>query len=294
MFHFKNSIVERLNWPSQFQNNRNIDVKRDDLIHPIVSGNKWRKLHKTVDFIKREGLQTIATFGGAFSNHLLATAYVGHTYQLQTHGIVRGDEFPSLNSYLSLCKQYGMTLHFISRESYANKTAIDYPFLPGNTFIIPEGGRGKDGIEGCKTIVYELYKEYDYIALPVGTATTLEGICEALNELGLKTKVLAFSALKSNQEDQNRINKFGNRVLWFDELKFGGYGQYNHELIHFMNSFISETRLLIDPIYQGKMFFGLSQLLKQAYFKPTDQILCLHTGGNLGLYSKKAQKLLFP
>lgn len=267
-------------------------IKRDDLIHPVVSGNKWRKLHLHVHKAKANGFHSLLTFGGAYSNHLLATACAGQLLGFKTIGVVRGNEFKSHNAQLSLCKQYGMHLHFITRERYSNKNSINWNTQFKNTYLIEEGGRGVLAAKGCHTIIQELKTVYDYICLPVGTATTLLGICDALDEQGINTKVLAFSALKRNESDQLKLSHHKNRIQWFDEDDFGGYGKYNKELLLFINNFIKETGVLIDPIYQGKMYFKLNKLVQSGYFSPVEKVLCLHTGGNLGLYTKKTQRLL--
>ena len=292
MLNFSNSTEELLNWEIAQEYELFIHVKRDDLIHPIVSGNKWRKLHLLFDYAIKNKYDEIVTFGGAYSNHLVATACAGNIFGIKTIGIVRGDEYKSLNLQLSLCKQYGMELHFVSREAYSNKKKLSSRFSKNNNLIIDEGGRHPLAIEGAKSIIDELKNEYDFIILPVGTGTTLEGIIKGIKERKLKTKIIAFSALKENKDDYERINPIENSIWWIDEKTFGGFGKYSKELVQFSNQFVKETRILIDPIYQAKMYYGLEQMIKQNYFNKNDKILCLQTGGNLGFYTNKMNKLI--
>jgi len=287
---FSNSIEEKLNWLIAKNKEVSLFIKRDDLIHPIISGNKWRKLHLLVEKAIREGKTEIVTFGGAYSNHLLATACAGNLYGINTKGIIRGQEFKNLNPQLSLCKRYGMELCFVSRNEYNNKAMLSEKHQNESNVEIDEGGRDPLAIEGARTIIKELDTEYDYIVLPTGTCTTLEGICKEIRKANLSTKVIAFSALKENNADYKRIKELIELVDWRDETTFGGYGKFNKKLLDFMDLFIQETGIVIDPIYQGKMFYGLANLIKQDYFQPNSKVLCIHTGGNLGLYTNKVNE----
>jgi 1-aminocyclopropane-1-carboxylate deaminase len=185
-----------------------------------------------------------------------------------------------------------MNLTFVSRTEYKDKKSLSEKFTSKNNLVIDEGGRHPLAIEGVRTIIQELQRQYDYLILPVGTGTTLEGIAEEIKDTNLATRIIAFSALKENQEDKSRLNHLLDIIDWKDETEFGGYGKFNLELIQFMNDFTKQTGVLIDPIYQGKMYFGLAKLIEGNHFNPGSKILCIQTGGNLGLYTKKAAKLI--
>lgn len=292
MLDFSNSREEELKWAVANKKGVQAFIKRDDLIHPVVSGNKWRKLHLIFEQAIKDKKTEIITFGGAYSNHLLATACAGSIYGIKTTGIVRGEEIKNLNPQLSLCQRYGMNLTFVSRTEYKDKKSLSEKYTSKNNLVIDEGGRHPLAIEGVKTIIQELQRQYDYLVLPVGTGTTLEGIAEEIKDTNLATKIIAYSALKENQEDKSRLNNLLDIIDWKDDTEFGGYGKFNLELIQFMNDFTKETGILIDPIYQGKMYFGLANLIEGNHFKPGSKILCIQTGGNLGFYTKKVAKLI--
>jgi 1-aminocyclopropane-1-carboxylate deaminase len=292
MLDFSNSREEELKWAVANKKGVQTFIKRDDLIHPVVSGNKWRKLHLIFEQAIKDKKTEIITFGGAYSNHLLATACAGNMYGIKTRGVVRGEEIKTLNLQLSLCKRYGMNLTFVSRTEYKDKKSLSEKFTSKNNLVIDEGGRHPLAIEGVRTIIQELQRQYDYLILPVGTGTTLEGIAEEIKDTNLATGIIAFSALKENQEDKSRLNHLLDIIDWKDETEFGGYGKFNLELIQFMNDFTKQTGVLIDPIYQGKMYFGLAKLIEGNHFNPGSKILCIQTGGNLGLYTKKVAKLI--
>jgi len=267
-------------------------IKRDDLIHPTVSGNKWRKLKYNLLEAKQKGFETLLTFGGAFSNHLYATAAAGAFSGFKTIGIVRGeDRGQEKSSTLQFCEKQGMTLYFVSREEYRQRNSLDY--IAGmaekfnNPFIIPEGGTSGFALKGVQEMVAEtnmqLNRKPDYYAVAAGTGGTAAGI------LSSGTHVLAFSALKGGdflKEDILGLTAdyadHGNLHL-FTDYHFKGYARYTQELLDFILNFKKDHGIQLEQVYTGKMLFGLYDLMKKGYFAKGCSIAALHTGGLQGL-----------
>lgn len=269
---------------------RNIEVfiKREDLIHPFVSGNKFRKLKYNLLQAKKENKTTLLTFGGAFSNHIAAVAVAGKLEGFATIGIIRGDELASKideNPTLKFARENGMQLEFISREDYSNKTsavfleALKLKF--GNFYLIPEGGTNLLAVKGCEEILTKDDGVFDYVCCAVGTGGTISGI---INSARQNQKVLGFPALKGDFL-QNEIRNFAQHDNWhlITDYHFGGYGKINEELVFFLNQFSEKTKVLLDPIYTGKMVFGVMNLIKSNYFPSNSKILIVHTGGIQGI-----------
>lgn len=268
-------------------------IKRDDLIHPTVSGNKWRKLKYNLLQAKEQGATTILTFGGAFSNHLYATAAAGDYLNFKTIGIVRGDDLGAgKSSTLKFCEERGMTLHFVSREEYKLRNAQDYiaqlRSKLGNPFVIPEGGTSEWALKGVEEMAFEvdqqLNQKPDYYAVAAGTGGTAAGI------LSSGTNVLAFSALKGGdflERDilnlaEARTAKNGELNL-FTAYHFKGYARHTPELLDFIRWFKEQHAIQLEQVYTGKMLFGLYDLMKNGYFKEGTTIVAVHTGGLQGL-----------
>lgn len=263
-------------------------VRREDLIHPFVSGNKFRKLKYNLLEAKKGGHKTILTFGGAYSNHIAATAFAAFENGLESIGIVRGEELESeidANPTLSFAKSCGMKFKFISREDYRNKS--ENTFLEdlksefGNFYLLPEGGTNDLAVRGCEEILTPKDAVYDFVCTCVGTGGTIAGI---INSSFSHQKILGFPALKGDflQKD---IRKFAVNENWklVDAYHFGGYGKVTPDLIAFMNSFYSEYKILLDPIYTSKMVFGVLDLIKSNYFPENSKILLIHSGGLQGI-----------
>lgn len=269
---------------------RNIEVfiKREDLIHPFVSGNKFRKLKYNLLQAKKENQKTLLTFGGAFSNHIAAVAMAGKLEGFKTIGIIRGDELADKiedNPTLKFAKENGMQFEFVSREEYSNKT--DIYFLEalksrfGNFYLIPEGGTNALAVKGCEEILTPEDAVFDYVCCAVGTGGTISGIINSAYE---NQKVLGFPALKGDFL-QNEIRSFAQHDNWqlIAEYHFGGYGRINEELVLFLNQFSKQTKILLDPIYTGKMVFGVMNLIHNDFFPNNSKILIIHTGGLQGI-----------
>ncbi len=269
-------------------NNISLHIRREDLIHPFVSGNKFRKLKYNLLQAKLENQDALLTFGGAFSNHIAAVAFAGKEHGFKTIGIIRGDELGdkiSENPTLQFAQNCGMQFEFISREAYRMKS--ETAFLEnleqkfGNFYAIPEGGTNELAVKGCQEILSEADTEFDYICCSVGTGGTISGIINSSLE---HQKILGFPALKGDFL-QNEIRNFAQNDNWdlITDYHFGGYAKVNPELIAFMNWFYKENQIPLDPIYTGKMVFGVMDLMHKNYFPEKSKILLLHTGGIQGI-----------
>lgn len=263
-------------------------VKREDTIHPFISGNKYRKLKYNLIEAKNQGVATLLTFGGAYSNHIAATAFAGKESGFKTIGVIRGEELVNSwqeNPTLSLAKEHGMQFHFVSRDAYRHKNDSD--FLKelqksfGPFYLIPEGGTNDFAVRGCEEILTTRDASFDFICCCVGTGGTISGV---INSAKPNQMVLGFPALKGDflKED---ILKFVQNDIWelISNYHFGGYAKINKELIEFINRFKLKTGISLDPIYTGKMMFGILDLIQKDFFKPGSQILAIHSGGLQGI-----------
>ena len=264
-------------------------IKREDKLHPIISGNKFRKLKYNIQEAKRLGHTTLLTFGGAFSNHILAVAGAGAEFGFKTIGIIRGEELESKineNPTLAKTQELGMQFHFVSRTAYRDKESSSFiSFLCekfGNFYLVPEGGTNDLAIKGCEEILTSEDKSYfTHIACAVGTGGTISGLINSSTE---KQQLIGFSSLKGAFLSEV-IRNFVVKTNWSisDAYHFGGYGKVNDELIQFLNSFYSQTVIPLDPVYTGKMVFGVLDLIEKEYFPKNSKILMIHTGGLQGI-----------
>lgn len=268
--------------------NVSLFVKREDLLHPFVSGNKYRKLKYNLLQAKVENAKTVLTFGGAFSNHIAAVAFAAKKNGLRSIGIIRGEEIRSKiddNPTLSFAQSCGMELDFVSREEYRRKT--DSEFFGkmsqkwGDFYMIPEGGTNELAVKGCEEILNKGDQSFDYVCCAVGTGGTISGL---INGAEPHQKVLGFPALKGDFLEED-IRKFAKKENWelVTDYHFGGYGKISVELIDFINRFYQENGILLDPIYTGKMFFGIIDLIEKSHFADQSRILAIHTGGIQGI-----------
>ncbi|OUC60456.1 1-aminocyclopropane-1-carboxylate deaminase/D-cysteine desulfhydrase [Acinetobacter seifertii] len=261
-----------------------LDIKRIDLIHPQISGNKFFKLKYNLLAAKQQGLSNILTFGGAYSNHIAATAYAAHIFGLNSIGIIRGEELANkpLNPTLEKAQSLGMQLHFVSRNQYRLRDDANYIQQLNNqfsnTFIIPEGGTNELAVHGCQEILsqYDL-DQYDVICCAVGTGGTIAGLIERSSA---HQKVMGFSALKGDFLEQE-IQQWTKKQNWSltDAYCCGGYAKTSPELFAFIESFEAKYAVPLEPIYTGKMMFGLFDLIKNHYFPEGTRILAIHSGG---------------
>ncbi|WP_250434595.1 1-aminocyclopropane-1-carboxylate deaminase/D-cysteine desulfhydrase [Hanstruepera flava] len=263
-------------------------IKPEYKIDAFVSGNKYRKLKYNVMDAENRGFSTVLTFGGAYSNHIAAVAKAGYVKGFKTIGVIRGEELQNSiqnNPTLQFASKMGMRFKFVSRTDYRNKTTSDFinqlkqDF--GDFYLIPEGGTNELAVKGCEEILTEEDKAFDFICCPVGTGGTISGL---INASGVHQKILGFPALKGDflQKD---IRKFANKSNWelITDYHFDGYAKINTELISFINAFKSQNNMPLDPIYTGKMLFGVFDLMKKGYFSKDAKILAIHTGGLQGI-----------
>lgn len=272
-------------------------IKREDLLHPEVSGNKFRKLKYNLKEAKDLGHTKVLTFGGAFSNHIAATAAAAKLSGLPSVGVIRGEELGrdrektlASNSTLNFAASCGMELHFVSREEYRKKNhpnfAEDLHERFGEFFMIPEGGTNKLAVKGCEEILTEEDREFDFICCPVGTGGTVSGLINASNP---SQKVLGFPALKGDFL-KAEIKGFVEKPNWELILNyhFGGYAKVDRQLINFINRFSEKYKIQLDPVYTGKMLFGIFDLVEKDYFPKGSRILAIHTGGLQGISGMNA------
>ena len=280
-------------------------IKREDMIHPFISGNKYRKLKYNLQQAKREGQITLLTFGGAFSNHIAAVAFAGKEYGFKTIGVIRGEELFSKvddNPTLSFAQQNGMQFHFETRDNYRNKDSDSYRYnlksLFGSFYVIPEGGTNGLAIQGCEEILTAEDNVFDYICCSVGTGGTISGLINTSSE---HQKVIGFQVLNGDFLAKD-IRKFTNNENWelIEDYTFGGYAKTTNKLIEFINSFYKSTKIPLDPVYTGKMMYGIEDMINKKYFPQGSKILAVHTGGlqgingmNIKLEYKNLQKIKF-
>ena len=280
-------------------------VKRDDLIHPQFGGNKWRKLKYNLRAAQDNACDTLLTFGGAWSNHIYATAAAGNFFGFKTIGFIRGEKHCPLNPTLAFAEQNGMQLHYVDRKTYRNKNDSHYLKKLKQEFdgayILPEGGSNLLALEGCKEIVTEinneLDKSFDVICCASGTGATLAGLVAAMNTQKNKHRqtAIGFSVLKGGAFLADDVKKFLQQINhlapekptdtdWYieDQFHFGGYAKVNDKLIQFIQEFKSEYGFMLDAIYTAKMFYGLFELIKNQTFSPGTTIVAIHSGGLQG------------
>lgn len=287
------SINQEISIPFLKEQGIELVVKREDLIHPFVSGNKFRKLKYNISEVLQLQKDTILTFGGAFSNHIAAVSFAGKEAGLKTIGVIRGEELGenfdktlSQNATLQEAAKNGMQFYFVDRETYRNKTSQDFiellRFQFGDFYLVPEGGTNQLAVKGCEEILSIEDEKFDYICSAIGTGGTISGLINASEP---HQKVIGFPALKGDFLTKEIAQYVGVKDNW--ELNtnyhFDGYAKYNADLISFINWFYKETQISLDPIYTGKMLFGIVDLIKKNYFSAGSKILAIHTGGIQGV-----------
>ena len=265
-----------------------IAIKREDLIHPFVSGNKYRKLKYNLIQATALGHNSLLTFGGAYSNHIAAVAFAGKEQRFRTIGIIRGDELGgqvASNPTLQFAKDCGMELLFVTREQYRLKQDPDFQQQLsaqfGDFYLIPEGGTNRLAVKGCEEILTETDAQFDYICCAVGTGGTIAGI---INSALPQQKVLGFPALRGGFLN-NEICNFAPEGNWelINDYHFGGYAKVTADLIEFINKCYKNSKIPLDPVYTAKMAFGVIDLLEKGFFPKNSKILLIHTGGIQGI-----------
>lgn len=296
LFDTSGSILERLYHPLFEQHNVKVYIKRDDLIDPLVSGNKWRKLKYNLLQMESLGKKGVLTFGGAYSNHLVATAAASNKAGVRSVGIVRGNELnPQSNDTLMNCASLGMELIFVSRSEYADKEDQEYlttlKTVHNDLYLVPEGGANFYGIIGCQEIVKEITVDFDAIFVAQGTTATSCGVLNALSDQRLYS-VPVLKGFDAEFEMKRLLSKSGfdddyqeeifSRSTILGDYHFGGYGKYNTELLEFIIDIYKETGLKLDPIYTGKSFFAMYNMISKGELDG-QTLVFVHTGGLQGV-----------
>ena len=279
-------------------------MKRDDLIHQEIQGNKWRKLRYNLIAAVQGNHHTILTFGGAYSNHIAASAYACWSAGMDLIAVIRGEESSKDNPTLSMAMELGTELHFVSRLAYHRKTEKNFidglKKQFGRFYLIPEGGANSEGVKGCSEILEEVDHDFDIVCCAMGTGTTVAGLILSLKEnqklIGipalkggkfLKDEVLGLielAKLKPTHQDLDSID-------WelAADYHFGGFAKMKPELMDFINGFQKRNGIPLDPVYTGKMMFGIYDMIKKGEIESGKTILAIHTGGLQGWEGMKDQ-----
>ncbi|RRS09948.1 1-aminocyclopropane-1-carboxylate deaminase/D-cysteine desulfhydrase [Pseudoalteromonas sp. J010] len=283
----KESPIQIINHPILEKYGLTLQVKRDDLIHPVIQGNKWRKLKYNLLHLQKSGLEELVTFGGAFSNHLYATSMACKLFGIAGHLIVRGPELDYHNPTLKMASACGLTLHPVSRIEYRQRSSPDYLLRLQakfeNAFIIPEGGSNHFALQGIQELATSL-PQSDYIMTAVGSGGTLAGLIAASKS----SQVLGVTVLKGAQYLEQEIkallpNDCFNTWGLLHDFHHGGYAKTTPELLSFCAHMKEKYALPLEPIYTGKLFFAIFSLAQQGYFDSGSVITAIHTGGLQGL-----------
>ena len=288
------SPLQKINHPQQ----ANFWIKRDDLIDPYISGNKWRKLKYILEAAYRQQKKHLVTFGGAYSNHLVATAAACARNGLKSSAFVRGDAAECTdNEMLMLCRLFGMELIFTDRTSYRNKPALFEAHFDqdSSAYFVDEGGASPEAVEGCAEIIAELPADIDHLFCAAGTGTTAAGLLKGIVTAGLDTKLHVIPVLKGGDFIADEITRHtGNtsQMMLHTDFHFGGYAKTTPDLISYIKRFSADTGILVDPVYTGKMFYAIDQLIARGHFSPEEKVVALHTGGLLGLMGMKDKFLM--
>jgi D-cysteine desulfhydrase len=284
----RQAVVQKLALPVLAANNITAGVLRIDKIHATVSGNKWFKLKYALQEAISFGKSTIITFGGAYSNHLVATAYACAQLGLQCVGIVRGEQPAVLSSALKDCMEQGMKLQFVSRDAYSDKQNLYGEIIEqyADAYLVPEGGCSGLGVKGASEILsLAPADEFTHICCAMGTGTMMAGLINAARQ---DQQVEGFCALKLPNEE-NELHRFvqqaaagrNNFSIHYD-YHFGGYARKTPQLIDFMNTIYAQTGIELDFVYTAKMLYGVLDLAEKGYFPIESRLLIIHSGGLQG------------
>lgn len=283
------SPLQQIISPETSKQGLKVMIKRDDLLHPKIMGNKWRKLKYNLIEAKKRGFQTLLTFGGAYSNHIAATAAAAQQYGFESIGIIRGEELnENANATLRQAARDGMKFKFVPRTDFRlfkEDEAFAKAKFP-EAYVLPEGGTNDLAIKGAAEAVNEIDVDYDYLVCPIGTGGTMAGL---LSVLPSDKRLIGISSLKgdfvhkmcSDLFSENAIRSTNYEV--FTDYHFGGYGKVTDVLVNYINDFKKKHQIPLDPIYTGKMFYAFDDLLKQNFFPRDSKIVLLHTGGLQGI-----------
>ena len=265
-------IIQKISSNLFLEKKIDVSVLRLDLIHPNVNGNKWFKLKYNLAEAKKQNHDAILTFGGAFSNHIHATAAACKLADIKSIGIIRGEQTSENNSTLSFAKQNGMQLHFVSRDEYRRKDSEEFinelKNKFGNLYLIPEGGNNEFGSKGCEEIISDDF-DFDYLFCACGTNTMFKGL---LKKIKPRQKLIGIRVIKSNLEEPGINNDYS----------FGGYAKHTQELLDFKKQFEKQNNIPLDYVYTAKLFYAVNHLISKDYFEEGAKILIIHSGGLQG------------
>ncbi|RNI30255.1 1-aminocyclopropane-1-carboxylate deaminase/D-cysteine desulfhydrase [Rufibacter immobilis] len=284
-------FLQPLSDPVLTQKGVEVAVLREDLLHPSIPGNKWRKLKYNIRAAQEQQAQTLITFGGAFSNHIAAVAAAGQEYGFATLGYIRGEEILPLNPTLQYATGCGMELRYLNRTQYRLRNDLQFRAeiekAAPKPYLLPEGGTNLLAVKGCTEIVYELTQPWDVLCVAAGTGGTLAGIVAGAKGKG---SILGFPALKGGEflqpEVAQLVQAYTGQAYQNWELQtgyhFGGYAKHTPELLTFIQDFHATQGILLDPVYTGKMLYGVFDLIMQDYFTRGTKLVAVHTGGQQG------------
>ncbi len=274
-----------------------LDVLRLDKMHEVVSGNKWFKLKYYLQQAEANNKTTIATFGGAWSNHIIATAFAAQEAGLKSVGIIRGEKPAILSETLQLALNFEMKLIYVTRDQYRHKKALVEAYEHENWFWISEGGYGATGADGAADMLTTIdTSHYTHIIAAVGTGTMLAGLILSSTK---SQQIIGISSMKGNLALEEQVRKLlpaagmQKNFTIFHDYHFGGYGKHPHQLIDFINDAYKQYQLPLDIVYTGKTFFAIKDLTEKSFFQPASQILMIHSGGLQGNKSLPPQVLAF-
>jgi len=284
---FHPSTLDKISDPVLEAQQIELWIKRDDQLHPIISGNKWRKLKFILNHALELGSDTLISMGGFYSNHLHALAYAGKELGLKTIGLVRGEQPQDLSPTLEDCRNWGMELRFVSRSDYRRlrqyRESFDLPGISPGQYWLPEGGAQSLALQGVAELVEEIDIPFDVLCLPCGTGTTLAGCIAALD--GAKT-ALGFAALKNadflTRDVERLLPKPYTNWQINQNYHCGGFAKTTPELLEFIRTFELIQRIPLEPVYTGKMLYGLYDMIAKGEFTPGLRIIAVHTGGLQG------------
>lgn len=268
-----------------------LSVKRLDLVHPVVSGNKWYKLKYNLHHARQQGFRTILSFGGAYSNHIHALAGACAELGLNSIGVIRGEPHHPLNPTLQFAKQQGMQLHYISRSEYRDKqspqllAALTEQF--GDFYLVPEGGSNSLALKGVAELVDELGADFDVLCCACGSGGTLAGLIAGLRG---KKLIEGYVALKGGgflSTDIRRLLRAGDYPEWSNwtlqlDYHFGGFAKTTPQLLQFMRQFEVSHNIPLEPLYTAKMFYGLFERIERGVYPSGTHVIALHSGGLQG------------
>lgn len=288
------SPVTRIKHPLLNEKGIQLFIKRDELIHPIIQGNKWRKLKYNLMAAQKNNQknnhQQILSFGGAYSNHLHALAYAGKKLNIKTIGIIRGEAPRLLNPCLQDIINWGMQLKFIKRIDYKQKNNSDFLLNLkqefGDYYLIPEGGNNAKGKQGCAEILNELEDNYDFICCEIGSGTMFSALIQ--NNKNTHTQFLGFAVMKNsqlNKDIKSTLTESATPANWKinHDYHFGGFAKTSAELNAFIRQFKLDHNIQLEPVYSGKLLWGIFDLIKKNHFKRGTKLLAIHGGGLQGL-----------